>query len=75
MPDPEQDVILETDGSCIALYAVLIQHFDDDGFENRVGFFSKSFTRKEGNYITCGLEMYAFVCFVEHFRMFVLKPE
>ena len=44
MPDPQRDFILETDGSRIALSAVLKQKFDDTGLEHPVGFFSRSLT-------------------------------
>ncbi len=70
MPDPQQDFILETDGSRIALGAVLKQKFDDTGLEHPVGFFSRSLTVSERNYFVSELEIYAVVLAVEHFRMY-----
>ena len=49
MPDRQRDFILETDGSHIALGAVLKQKFDDTGFEHPVGFLSRSLTGSERN--------------------------
>ena len=40
MPYPQRYFILETDGSRIALVAVLKQKFDDTGLNHPVGFFS-----------------------------------
>ena len=51
MFDPQRDFILETDGSRIALGAVLKQKFDDTGLEYPVGFFSRSLTGSERNYV------------------------
>ena len=72
MLDPTQDFILETDGSRIALGALLKQRFDDTGLEHPVGFFSRSLTGSERNYVAYELAMYAVVRAVEHFRMFLL---
>ena len=72
MPDPTRDFILETDGSRIALGTVLKQRFDDTGLEHPGGFFSRSLTGSERNYVTYELEMYAVVRAVEHFIMFLL---
>ena len=75
MPDPQRDFILETDGSRIALGAVLKQRFDDTNLEHPVGFFSRSLTGSERNYVAYELELYAVVRAVEHFRMFLLGRE
>ena len=72
MPDLQLDFILETDGSRIALGAVLKQKFEDSGLEHPVGFFSRSLTGSERNYVAYEFEMYAVVRAVEHFRMFLL---
>ena len=72
MPDPERDFILKTDRSLIALGAVLKSKFDDTGLEHPIGFFSRSLTCLERNYVAYGLQMYAMVRAVEHFRMFIL---
>ncbi len=73
MPDPQRDFILETDGSLIALGAVLKQKFYDTGLEHPVGFFSRSLTGSERNYVAYELEMYAVVRAVEHFRMCIAR--
>ena len=75
MPDPQRDFILETDGSRVALGAVLKQKFDDTNLEHPVGFFSRSLTGSERNYVAYELEMYAVVRAVEHFRVFLLGKE
>ena len=74
-PDPQRDFILETDGSSIAIGAVLTQKFDDTGLEHPVGFFSTSLTGSVRNYVAYELKMYAMVHEVEHFRMFLLGIE
>ena len=61
MPDPTRDFILENDGSRIALGAVLKQRFEDTGLKHPVGFFSRSLTGSERNYVAYELEMYAVV--------------
>ncbi len=50
LPDPDCPFILETDGSRIAVGAVLKQPFDDTGLEHPVGFFSNGLTGSERNY-------------------------
>ena len=75
MPDPQRDFILETDASRVALGAVLKQKFDDTNLEHPVGFFSRSLTGSERNYVAYELEMYAVVRAVEHFRVFLLGKE
>ena len=75
MPDPQRDFILETDGSRIAVGAVLKQKFEDTGLEHPVGFFSRALSGSERNYVAYELEMYAVVRAVEHFRMFLLGKE
>ena len=75
MPDPQRDFILETDGSRIALGAVLKQRFDDTELEHPVEFFSKSLTGSKRNYVAYEFEMFAVVRAVEHFRMFLLGEE
>ena len=75
MPDPQRNFVLETDGSRIALGAVLKQRFDDTNLEHPVGFFSRSLTGSERNYVAYELELYAVVRAVEHFRMFLLGRE
>ena len=74
LPDFEE-FILETDGSKVAVGAVLKQRFDDTGFEHPVGFFSRALSGSEPNYAAYELEMYAVVRAVEHFRMFLLGRE
>ena len=54
---------------------MLKQRFDDTGLEHPVGFFSRSLTCSERNYVAYELEMYAVVRAVEHFRMFILGKE
>ena len=49
LPDPERPFILETDGSCVAVGAVLKQRLYDTGLEHPVGFFSSAFTGSERN--------------------------
>ena len=75
LPDPERPFILETDGSRVAVKAVLKQRFDDTGLEHRVGFFSRALTGSERNYAAYEVELYAVVHAVEHFRMFLLDRE
>ena len=72
MPNSQRDFILETDGSRIALGAVLNKKFDDTGFEHPVGFFSRFLTGSERNYVAYELEMDAVVRAVEHFISFLL---
>ena len=75
LPDHERRVILETDGSRVAVEAVLKQRFDDTGLEHLVGFFSWALTGSERNYAAYEVELYAVVRAVEHFRMFLLGKE
>ena len=44
LPDPDRHFILETDGSRVAVGAVLKQRFDDTGLEHPVSFFSRALT-------------------------------
>jgi hypothetical protein len=75
LPNVENDFILETDASQIAVGAVLKQVFADTGLEHPVGFFSRALCGSERNYGAYELEMYAVVRAVEHFRMFLVgKP-
>ena len=39
LPDPERDIILETDGSTVAVGALLKQKFEDTNLEHPVGYF------------------------------------
>ena len=75
LPDPERHFILETDGSRVAVKAVLKQRFDDTGLEHPVGFFSRGHTGSQRNYAAYEVELYAVVRAVEHFRMFLLFLE
>ena len=75
LPDPEQTIILETDGSSVADGAVFKQRFDDTGLEHPVGFFSRALTGSERNYAAYEVELYAVVRTVKHFKMFLLGKE
>ena len=75
MPAYQRDFILKTDGSRIALGAVLKQQFDDTVLEYPVGFFSRSLTGSERNYVPYELEMYAVIRAIGHFRMFFLRKD
>ena len=75
LPDPERPFILETDGSRVAVGAVLIQRFDDTGLEHSIGFFLMAHTGLERNYAVYKVELYAVVRAVEHFKMFLLGKE
>ena len=72
LPDPDRPFILETDGSRVAVGAVLKQKFDDTGLEHPVGFFSRALSGSERNYAAYEVELYAVARAVEHFRMFLL---
>ena len=72
LPDVEKEFILETDGSKVAVGAVLKQQFDDTGLEHPVGFFSRALSKSKRNYSAYELDMCAVVRAVEHFRMFLL---
>ena len=50
LPDPDRDFILKTDGSTIAVGAVLKQKFEDTQLEHSVRFFSRTLTGSERNY-------------------------
>ncbi len=67
--------MLETDGSRVAVGAVLKQKVDDTGLEHPVRFFSSALTGSERNYAACEVELYVVVRAVEHFRMFLLGKE
>ena len=75
LPDPERHFIFETDGSRVAVGAVLKQRFDDTGLEHPVGFFSMALTSSERNYAAYEVELYAVIRAVEHFRMLLLCRE
>ena len=75
LPDPERLFIFETDGSRVAVEAVLKQRFDNTGLEHPVSFFSKAFTDSERNYAAYQVKLYAVVRAVEHFRMFLFGRE
>ena len=75
IPDSDRPFILETDGSRVAVGAVLKQKFDDTGLEHPVGFFSRALSGSERNYAAYKVELYAVVPAVEHFRMFLLGKE
>ena len=49
MPDQQQEFSLETDGSRVALGAVLKQQFSDTNLEHPVVYFSRSFVGSERN--------------------------
>ena len=73
LPDPDRPFILKTDGSRVAVGAVLKQRVDDTGLEHPVGFFSRALTGSERNYAAYEAEPYSMVRAVEHFRMFLLS--
>ena len=75
LPDVDGEFILETDGSKVAVGAVLKQQYDDTGLEHPVGFFSRALSGSERNYAAYELVMYAVFRAVEHFRMFLLGRE
>ena len=75
VPDPNRYFILETDGSCIALAAILKQRFEDIGLEHPVGFYSWALSGFERNYAAYEFKLYAVVRAVEHFRIFFLGKE
>ena len=75
LPDPESHFILETDGSRVAVGAILKQRFEDTGLEHPVGFYSRALSGSERNYAAYEVELYAVVRAVEHFRMFLLGKE
>ena len=75
LPNPDNEFVLETDASRVALGAVLKQKFVDTNLEHPVGFFSRALTGSERNYVAYELELYAVVRAVEHFRMFLLGRE
>ena len=75
LPDSDLPFILETDGSRVAVKAVLKQHFDYTRLEHSVGFFSRALTGSEGNHAEYDIELYAVMRAVEHFRMFLLGKE
>ena len=75
LPDPDRPFIFETDGSRVAVEAVLKQRFEDTGLEHPVGFFSRTITGSERNYAAYEVELYAVVRGVEHFRIFLLGRE
>ena len=72
LPDPGQTVIHETDGSRVAVGAVLKQLFDDAALEHPVGFFLRALTGSERNYAAYEVELYAVVGAFEHFRTCLL---
>ncbi len=75
LPDPDRLFIFETDGSRVAVGAVLKQKFEDTGLEHPVGLFSRALTGSERNYAADEVDLYAVVRAVEHFRMFLLGRE
>ena len=75
LPNPERPFILETDGSRVAVRAVLKQRFDNTGLEHPMGFFSRALTGSERNYAAYEVELFAVVRAVAHFRMFELGKE
>ena len=50
LPDVEGEFILKTDGSKVAVGAVLKQRFDDTKREHMVGFISRTLSGSERNY-------------------------
>ena len=72
LSDPERPYILETNGSPVAVGALLKQRFDDTSFDKPVGFFSRDLTGSERNYAAYEVELDAVVRAVEYFRMFLL---
>ncbi len=75
LPNLDRPFILKTDGSRVAVDAVLKQKFDNTGLEHPVGFFSKALSGSERNYAEYEVKLYAVVNAVEHFRMFLLGKE
>ncbi len=75
LPDPDRPFILETDGSRVAVGGVLKQKFEDTGLEDPVGFFSRALTGSERNFAAYDVELYAVVCAVEQFRMFLFGKQ
>ena len=73
--DVDGEFILETDGSKLAVGAVLKQRFNDTGLKHPVGFFSRALSGSERNYAAYKLEMYKVVRAVEQFRIFMLGRE
>ena len=75
LPDPNRPFILETDGSRVAVGAMLKQKFDDTGQKHPVGFFSRALSGSERNYAAYKVELYVVVRAIDHFRMFLLGKE
>ena len=75
LPDVDREFMLKTDGSKVALGAVLKLRFDDTALVHPVGFISRALSGSERKHAAYELEMYAVVRAVEHFRMFLLGRE
>lgn len=68
----ENDFVLQTDASLVAVGAVLNQFSSDTSLEYSVEFLSKALTTTESNYSVYELEINAVVLAVEHFKVYLL---
>lgn len=75
LPNLENDFILKTDASLVAVGAVLKQAFSDTSLKHSVAFLSCALTSTRLNYTVYELKMYAVVRAVEHFRVYLLGRE
>lgn len=76
LPHPRLDeqFVLQTDGSKVAIGAVLLQA-KPDGTERPLGYYSYKLSKAEGNYAAYKLECLAVYRSVKHFRVYLLARE
>ena len=70
-PDYEREFILDTDASDTGIGAVLSQ-VQEDGSERIIAYASRVLTKPERRYCVTRRELLAVVCFVQHFRPYLL---
>ena len=70
-PDYEREFILDTDASDTGIGAVL-SRVQEDGSERVIAYASRVLTKPERRYCVTRRELLAVVCFVQHFRPYLL---
>ena len=71
-PDFSKEFILTTDASSTAIGAVLSQ-ISDDGKEHPVSFYSKMLSKGEAKWSACEQELFAILCAIKHYRMYLMN--
>ena len=71
-PDFKCDFTLQTDASCRAIGAVLSQHFEEEGGERPIAYFSRKLNGAQQRYTATEKECLAIVQAIKHFAVYLI---